>query len=121
MSAQKAFGRAVFRLAENMFPQPDSDGLLQIQGIYVYTFEDKDHSSDSISDLAEVAIREIERMIQRKIAESGEVYYVHKLQRLLPAEFDDLFTILDRPQRIELYADTFRKGIVALRKVYKVQ
>ena len=120
MSAQKDFGKAVFRLIEKLF----RDGLNGIMvsnedGTYDFYYGKK-FTSDMISELAEIAIREVERKMQKTIAESDGVYYTHKFEGPLPEEFDGVFNVLERPYRIEFYADTFRKGIVNLRKQYKV-
>lgn len=124
MSLQKDFGLALFGAIEVMFPQPNGVGMFiydDVQNLYIFRFAGApQQQSDTVSDLAEMAIREVEKWIQAKIAEGGGVYYTHAFKGHLSARQAECFPLLDRPQRIEFYADTFRKGVAKLRKSYGV-
>jgi len=124
MSLQKAFGQAVFNVIGAIFPQPNGVGLVihdDVSKLFLFRFNGRpQQQSDTVSDLAEMAIREVEKWIQEKIAEGGGVYYTHTFKGQLSARQAECFPLLDRPQRIEFYADTFRKGIAKLRKSYGV-
>lgn len=124
MSAQKDFGRLVFEVIETMFSSPDQPGVLihdDVQNLYIFRISGRpQQQSDTISDLAEKAIREVEFGIQEKINTEGGVFYTHSFKGELPTHVNECFAVLERPQRIEFYADTFRKGIANLRKIYGV-
>lgn len=123
MSLQKGFGQAVFKFIEAIFPQPNDVGVViydDVGRVFIFRFEGRpQQQSDTVSDLAEMAIREVEFWIQEKINEGGGVFYTHKLS-YTHVRIHEYFDLLERPQRIEFYADTFRKGIAQLRKSYGV-
>lgn len=91
-------------------------------GIYHFFFDGKEHKSDSIEELIEIAIREIEKAIAFKIGSSlNQCPYIS-----LPVTCDedgpsidicDAFQVLERPYRVEFYTDTFRRGINRLREL----
>lgn len=124
MNKQKDFGMAVFEVIETVFTQPDAAGVFiydDVAKVYIFRFAGRpQQQSDTISDLAEIAIREVEKWIQGKIKEGGGVYYVHQFKGTGVPRLPEWFPVLERPQRIEFYADTFRTSIAKLRKSYGV-
>uniref|UniRef100_A0AB39CDH9 Uncharacterized protein n=1 Tax=Pseudomonas phage HRDY3 TaxID=3236930 RepID=A0AB39CDH9_9VIRU len=89
-------------------------------GLYTFNFGDSEHKSDSAEELIEIAIREIEKQISKRLAEIDSVYVVVQLA-CGPDGPDidtcDAFNVLERPYRVELYTDTFRRGVAKLRKL----
>ena len=124
MSKHKDFGMAVLEGIETVFAQPNGLGVFiydDVAKIYIFRFTGRpQQQSDAVSDLAEKAIREVEFWIQDQIKAGGGVFFVHQFRNVLPERYAACFPILDRPQRIEFYADTFRKGIAKLRQSYGV-
>jgi hypothetical protein len=91
-------------------------------GTYHFFFDGKEHKSDSIEELIEIAIREIEKAISFKISSSHDQCPYITLPLSCdedgPAiDFYDAFTVLERPYRIEFYTDTFRRGVSRLRQL----
>lgn len=123
MSKHKDFGMAVLEVIETVFAQPNSLGVFiydDVTKLYIFRFSGRpQQQSDTVSDLAEKAIREVEFWIQDQIKAGGGVYFTHQF-RELPERYAACFPILERPMRIEFYADTFRKGIAKLRQSYGV-
>lgn len=123
MSKHKDFGMAALEVIETIFTQPNSLGVFlydDVAKIYIFRFSGRpQQQSDTISDLAEMVIREVEFWIQDQIKAGGGVYFTHQF-RALPERYAKCFPILERPTRIEFYADTFRKGIAKLRQSYGV-
>ena len=124
MTKHKDCGMAILEVIETVFAQPNSVGVFiydDVTKLYLFRFNGRpQQQSDTVSDLAEKAIREVEFWIQDKIKEGGGVFYVHQFQGKLPERYAECFPILERPQRIEFFADTFRKGIAKLRQSYGV-
>jgi hypothetical protein len=91
-------------------------------GIYTFHLLGKELKSDSAEELVEIAIREIEKVVTSMINVNLDLrpYCTFSLtcDEDGPAiEFYDAFTVLERPYRIELYTDTFRRGVHRLREL----
>jgi hypothetical protein len=91
-------------------------------GVYHFLFDGGEFKSDSIEELIEIAIREIEKAVAAKISARFDQCPYISLPVTCdadgpPIDFYDAFTVLERPYRIEFYTDTFRRGIDRLRKL----
>lgn len=91
-------------------------------GMGTFCFAGADHVSDSADELVEIAVREIEKVVTAKIAENvdGRPYITVQLtcgEDGPDIDICDSFTVLERPWRVELYTDTFRRGVATLRKL----
>lgn len=92
-------------------------------GVYTFHLLGKELKSDSAEELVEIVIREIEKVITSMINVNLDLRpYI--VVSLTCAEEDgpsidicDAFTVLERPYRIELYTDTFRRGILKLHEL----
>lgn len=138
MDSHKRFGFAVFRLVGNLFSGTDAqnkgpDGVpsailmgnnkiregQQTESVFTFHFDGREFQSDSISELAEIAIREVEAYISDKLEDKA--FLTYKLPVALQGEFQGVFKQTEEnPEIIELYTDTFRRAIQNIRRVYGV-
>jgi len=92
-------------------------------GLHTFSFGGNSHVSDGAEELVEIATREIEKCIKEKIALNPDNCPYITLPVTCDAEqgpdidFFDAFTVLERPWRVEMYTDTFRRGVAKLRKL----
>lgn len=101
------------------------DFLIQEDDLYIFNFITKvdgvnSRRSDSLSEIIEIAIRVVEKEITSRLIPGQLPYTVVKLAQVPTDEFKMCFDVLERPNRVEMYTDTFRKGIAKLRDYYKV-
>lgn len=100
------------------------DFLTQDGDLYIFNFSDNftpaQYKSDSLSEIIEIAIRVVEKTFTSRLVHGGVPYTVAKLMQVPTDEFKFCFDVLERPNRVEMYTDTFRKGIAKLREYYKV-
>lgn len=96
------------------------DFLSQENGLNHFNFNGNAHTSDSLSEVIEIAIRMVEKELTWRLTSEGKPYTVVKLVQVPTDEFKMCFDVLERPNRVEMYTDTFRKGIAKLREYYKV-
>lgn len=97
-----------------------ADFLTQENGLNHFNFNGNAHTSDSVSEVIEIAIRAVEKEITSRLIPGELPYTVVKLAQVPTDEFKLCFDVLERPNRVEMYTDTFRKGIAKLRDYYKV-
>jgi hypothetical protein len=101
------------------------DFLSQDGDLYAFNFvpTNSDYSSkhsDSLTEIIEIAIRTVEKEITSRLVPGELPYTIVKLAQVPTDEFKFCFDVLERPNRVEMYTDTFRKGIAKLREYYKV-
>ena len=126
---QTNFSHAVFRTIDTLFAgtahqtyRPDNSAydFLTLDGdIYHFNFNGRHHPSDSLSELVEIAIRLVEKEISSRLIPGGVPFTIVKMG-VPDEEFAKCFKVLERPYRLEMYTDTFRKGVLELRKLYCV-
>jgi hypothetical protein len=106
------------------FPSP-AEGYLSFDtgnGVYTFWFDGGKHKSDSMEEMVEIAIREIEKAVAAKIGQRlDQCPYISlpmQCDEDGPAiDFYDAFTVMERPYRVEFYTDTFRRGVNRLRQL----
>jgi hypothetical protein len=91
-------------------------------GVYTFYLMGKEFKSDSAEELVEIVIREIERIVTLMIEANLDQrpYCVFSLtcdEDGPPMDIYDAFAVLERPYRVELYTDTFRRGILKLHEL----
>ena len=129
-SPENQFCFAVFRLIDTLFAETDYqnkdeanywiDFITLDKDIYRFHFNRKTQRSDSLHEIVEVAIRTVEKEITSRLIPGELPYTVVALGTASDEEFRECFTVLERPERVEMYTDTFRKGVAVLRKMYRV-
>lgn len=90
---------------------------LEDSGLFTFNFDGRVYKSDTIEELAQIAVREIEKVIGARIAEAGAVYTTLPLNCGADGpriDFYDAFMIHEKPYRVDLYIDSFRKGLIKL-------
>lgn len=136
---QDRFAQAVIRLIDTIFngtrnqliwKGQTTDFLTLDKGLYSFNFyttaemvlSQAAHTqrSDSLSEIAELAIRRVEKELTSRLVPGGCPYTIVKLGLVPDEEFAKCFKVLERPYRLEMYTDTFRKGVLELRKLYCV-
>jgi len=131
---QELFAYAVFRVIDTFFAGTfhqqvsngrDADFLTFDNGIYAFNFKTTQPNlsgmvSDSLHELVEIAIRVVEKEITSRLVPGGAPYTTVKVMLQTDEDFASCFSVLDRPSRVEMYTDTFRKGIAQLRVIYGV-
>ncbi len=91
-------------------------------GVYTFHLLGKELKSDSAEELVEIVIREIEKVVTSMINVNLDLrpYITVSLtcdEDGPSIDICDAFAVLERPYRIELYTDTFRRGILKLHEL----
>lgn len=82
---------------------------------YKFSFSQQVFRSDSLEELSEIAIREVDSYVRKRVDKTERPYITLDVSQAAAA-FQSLFvTSPDNPKQIDLYVDSFRKGIALYR------